>query len=805
MSNLRSRSRHLRVASLSVFWPFFVLPLSAQERYSLPVRQSTLTVENATIRPLTARDAARDDRWLGVEIRDVRWAPDGSVVYFRWNLHPTVDDDPEADPWFRVDRDAQWVERVPDAEVALIPGDVVTWSLDATRGAWVREGAVYLFDSSRAGDELVWRAVALADSARSARTARDGKTVTFEAGERLFQYGVDDGRVSLLVERRTISRAPTTQAGEWLRTQQLELFEHLRREADRRNSVDVRRRAAAIRTPQSIPVSSNTTIDEIQLSPDGRFVTFRARAPNTRRPRTQYVDYVHASGYSRVGSARPKVGEPRDTVRMGIVRFDPTVHPDSVDVTWVVLPEAGDRLTIPHGPFWSLEGDRAVIQIISADHKDLWIATLDFETGNTTVVSHDHDDAWIGGPPIQANYRGPALLEWLPAGRFVFASERSGWSHLYLVNTDGSVSALTEGPWEVRNAVLSRDRSTWLLQASREHPSDDHLYLMPAAGGPLTRLTQKAGRHSGSVSPDGARLALVYGETIQLPDLFLRDVTAGASDARVTVSGTDAYYEHPLVRPDIVSFPHPDAGQVWGALFTPTHPDEERAAVIHVHGGGYRQFSHRGWTVYGYALHLGLINYLVQRGYTVLDFDYRGSAGFGRDYRTDIAQSMGIKDADGTAAAAQFLAAEHGVDPNRIGIYGISYGGFLTLMALFRYPSVFAAGVANAAVTDWAHYNDRWTSRILGVPHEDPEAYRRSSPIYYAEGLEDHLLIVHGLVDDNVHFQDAARLTQRLIELEKDFEVMYYPAEPHTIQTEDSRYDYVRRVTAFFDRHLRGR
>jgi len=209
--------------------------------------------------------------------------------------------------------------------------------------------------------------------------------------------------------------------------------------------------------------------------------------------------------------------------------------------------------------------------------------------------------------------------------------------------------------------------------------------------------------------------------------------------------------------------------------------------------------------VYGWAQHLGLINYLVQQGYTVLDFDYRGSAGFGRDYRTDIARSMGIKDADGAVAAAHYLVDERGIDPARIGIFGVSYGGFMTLMAQFRYPGVFAAGIARAAVTDWAHYSDQWTSRILGVPHEAPEAYELSSPIYYADGLEDALLITHGLVDGNVQFQDAARLVQRLIELEKDFEIMVYPVEPHTIQTEPSRYDYMKRAMVFFDEHLRAR
>jgi dipeptidyl aminopeptidase/acylaminoacyl peptidase len=281
-------------------------------------------------------------------------------------------------------------------------------------------------------------------------------------------------------------------------------------------------------------------------------------------------------------------------------------------------------------------------------------------------------------------------------------------------------------------------------------------------------------------------------------------VRGRSSERRITVSGTDAYYEHPLVRPEIVSFTHPDGGPLWAALFRAERPNPERAAVLHIHGGGYRQFAHRGYSVYGYDLHLGFINYLVQQGYTVLDFDYRGSAGYGRDYRTDIARSMGIKDTDGAVAAAEYLVREQAIDSTRIGIYGVSYGGFLTLMAQFRYPGVFAAGIARAAVSDFAHYSDGWTSRVLGVPHEDPEAYRRSSPIYYADGLQDHLLITHGLVDDNVHFQDAARLVQRLIELEKDFEVMVYPVEPHTIQTEAGRYDYVKRAATFFDRHLRA-
>jgi dipeptidyl aminopeptidase/acylaminoacyl peptidase len=327
---------------------------------------------------------------------------------------------------------------------------------------------------------------------------------------------------------------------------------------------------------------------------------------------------------------------------------------------------------------------------------------------------------------------------------------------------------------------------------------------MPATGGTLERLTGTSGRHEGWWSPDGRSLAVVSSESTSLPDLFVREALPDADPTRVTRSGADAFYEHPLVRPEIVSFPHPDGGPVWAALYRPATQNAERAAIVHVHGGGYRQFAHRGYSVYGYALHLGFIHYMLEQGYTVLDFDYRGSAGFGRDYRTDISESMGISDTDGAVAAAGWLTENANVDARRIGIYGVSYGGFLTLTSLFRYPGVFAAGVARAAVTDWAHYSDGWTSRILGVPHENSPAYRISSPINYAEGLEDALLITHGLVDDNVHFQDAARLIQRLIELEKEFDVMVYPIEPHTVETEASRFDLLRRQAAFFDRHLRG-
>ncbi len=789
----------LRLLVLSILE---VLALGGQQvrAESPPLYQSTSRGRSASPEPLSLRDASRDDRWLGVPVRDVRWSLDGSAVYFRWHPSPSPGDVPDADPWYRVDRSGSSAERVPEEEVHAIPADTPSWSRDGSRACWAREESLYLYEA-RTGETA--RVLTLSSAVLEARLLPDGSACDFLLEEDLYRYDVAARSLRRLTRKSVKSDKERTDSDGFREEEESALFARIREAKDRESKARAYQRTIEPVAAQEIELEAGVTLENVRLSPDGRFVTFRARKPPADRRETKYVEFVTRTGDSEVREARPKVGDLDDELRLGILRFDPKSDPEEAAITWVDVSRLAPDPALVFGPYWSLEGDRALVQIVSTGHKDRWIAELDVETGRTTALVHDHDDAWLGGPPPVAGYLEPALLEWIPGGSFVFASERSGWSHLYIVEPGSEPRALTQGEWEVRDAKLSRDRARWLITASREHPGDDHLYVMPASGGELTRLTSKPGSNTGALSPDGERLAVIHSESFQLPDLFLRDASASSAETRVTVSGTDNFFGHPWVEPQFVSFPHADGKPVWAGLYLPRQSAPERPAVLHIHGGGYRQFSHRGYSVYGYGLHLGLLQYLVQSGYAVLDLDYRGSAGFGRDYRTDIYRSMGDKDVESAVAGAEYLVREHGIDRSRIGIYGVSYGGFLTLMSQFRHPGVFAAGVANAAVTDWAHYQDRWTSRILNRPHENPEAYRFSSPIYHAEGLRDRLLIVHGLIDDNVHFQDAARLIQKLIELEKPFEVMVYPTERHTIETEASRYDYDRRVVDFFDAHLR--
>jgi dipeptidyl aminopeptidase/acylaminoacyl peptidase len=234
-----------------------------------------------------------------------------------------------------------------------------------------------------------------------------------------------------------------------------------------------------------------------------------------------------------------------------------------------------------------------------------------------------------------------------------------------------------------------------------------------------------------------------------------------------------------------------------GAKVNPKHP-----AVIFVHGAGYLQNAHRYWSSYfrEYMFH----HVLASKGYVVIDIDYRGSAGYGRDWRTAIYRHMGGADLNDIVDGAKYLVKEQGVDANRIGVYGGSYGGFITLMGMFTTPGTFAAGAALRPVTDWAHYNHGYTSNILNIPQSDLEAYKRSSPIYFAEGLKGALLICHGVVDTNVHFSDSVRLAQRLIDLRKDnWELAMYPVENHGFEEETSWADEYGRILKLFERELK--
>jgi dipeptidyl aminopeptidase/acylaminoacyl peptidase len=323
--------------------------------------------------------------------------------------------------------------------------------------------------------------------------------------------------------------------------------------------------------------------------------------------------------------------------------------------------------------------------------------------------------------------------------------------------------------------------------------------------GRRTRVTTAEGRQDVEPSPNGARLAMVHSTANTPPELYVADNRAGAAMRRITSSPTQEWLSYKWIAPPIVQLRARDGVLVPARIYRPRDfgVQPHGGAVIFVHGAGYLQNVHNWWSTYyrEYMFH----HLLATRGYTVLDIDYRGSQGYGAEWRTAIYRHMGGKDLTDQVDGARYLAEQEGVDPQRIGIYGGSYGGFITLMALFTQADHFAAGAALRSVTDWAHYNHGYTGRILNLPQNDSIAYRQSSPIYFAEGLQDPLLILHGMVDTNVHFSDVVRLTQRLIELGKEnWELAVYPVEDHAFVEPSSWTDEYRRILELFEEHVRN-
>ncbi len=253
----------------------------------------------------------------------------------------------------------------------------------------------------------------------------------------------------------------------------------------------------------------------------------------------------------------------------------------------------------------------------------------------------------------------------------------------------------------------------------------------------------------------------------------------------------------------IVEFTARDGVKVPARLFKPANFKKGGPAVVFVHGAGYLQNVDRWWSTSYYHEYM-FDHILMERGFLVIDVDYRGSSGYGRDWRTAIYEHMGGKDLDDITDAAKYVVAQHGVDPKKIGLFGGSYGGFITLMAMFTQADTFSAGAALRPVSDWALYNHGYTGEILNTPQADPEAYRRSSPIYFANGLKGALLICHGMVDSNVEFEDTVRLVQRLIELRKEnWDLAVYPVENHGFVQPTSWADEYKRILALFEKNLK--
>jgi dipeptidyl aminopeptidase/acylaminoacyl peptidase len=754
---------------------------------------------------LTIPNIMRGPEHVGEGPTGIQWSDDGRWIYFRWK--------PGGRPWHepmalhRVPARGGEPERLPDA-VADTIAPLLTGGTLSDDERWritSHEGDIYAIDR-RTGE--LRRLTHTRGTLRSPTFSRDGRTIFYVSDNNLYELDRQSGTLRQITDIRSgpAEREPRTAEGQrgFLETQQRELFEHIRVQEERRRAAERRtemRRAADALQP--IHLERDERVASIEIEPGGRLAALSTSRTSGDTRSTVIPFWVTASGYTETREVRTKVGDvPTQDGRIGLIGVP------GGDVRWLDLAAALPAGATPRSnaeinarfAAWNRAGSHGLITAISADFKEAWIWVVDAASGGLTLVAHDRDEAWIAGPCSITFCVG-----WMPDDRAIyFVSERAGHAHLYTVRTDGSgLRQLTSGNWEIERVSISPRRDRFFLHSNEGSPFEAHFYHMNLDGTNRTRITTLPGRNDATWSPDGTRLAIVHSYANRPTELYVAENRPGARATRVTHSPMADWLSYDWIAPEIVMVPADDGVQVPARIYRPEDVGAQPngAAVIFVHGAGYLQNVHNWWSNYyrEYMFH----HLLASRGYVVLDLDYRASRGYGRDWRTAIYRHMGGRDLADHVDGSRYLTANFGIEPERIGIYGGSYGGFITLMALFTAPEYFGAGAALRAVTDWAHYNHGYTGRILNLPHADTLAYRQSSPIYFAEGLRDPLLITHGMVDVNVHFSDVVRLAQRLIELGKtDWEMAVYPVEDHAFVEPSSWADQYRRIFELFENNL---
>lgn len=520
----------------------------------------------------------------------------------------------------------------------------------------------------------------------------------------------------------------------------------------------------------------------LNTSPSGTHsaMVFNQPAGGTAK-NAQVARFIGASSYVELMPTYARVGAPQNHSRMGIYNLE------SGQMSEFVPPRAGTVGQIR----WAPDGKHGVAWGFSEDHKDAWLFGFDTATDKASILYTEHDNGWVGGA-------FNSTLGWLPdSSKFYFISENSGFANLYEMGFgEDKATNITSGSFEVSNVSLDEDHNRFLFVSSEGSPQDRHLDAVSIDGGPRRKLADLSADDDSSfaVSPDGRKVAVVRSRTNHPGELFVNDV-------QVTETPTKEWLSGPWIDAPVISVPARDGMMVPAKLYKPKNWRRGGPAVVFVHGAGYLQNVFHGWSYYyrEYMFH----HILMDRGYTVLDIDYRASAGYGKAWRTAIYRHMGGKDLDDVVDGAKYLVKELGAAPDRLGVYGGSYGGFITFMAMFTAPNVFKSGAALRPVGDWANYHHGYTSPILNTPQEDPEAYKVSSPINFVEGLKGNLLICHGMVDVNVQFQDSVRVVEKLIELgKKNWSVTPYPVEDHGFVKPESWTDEYNRIFDLFERTI---
>ena len=783
----------------------------------------------SAVAPLDLETIMANPDWIGQAVQKPYWSVDGRQLYYALKR----DGSPVRD-LYRVDPVSGQSTRLDAAAMAQAEGPAV-FDRAHRQAAFILHGDVFLRDVT-GGKRVQVTRTPQAESAP--QFSADGRALQYRDGNDWYSYDIA-GAVSAPVAELKFEDDPQAKKPDALGEKQLETFSTLRQiKSDKQSLRDHDKTLAAAdpgRAPQPFWLGDKSKLLDAELSPDGRWLLLVTAAKDYADGKApQVTHYVTDSGYAEQQDARVYVGR-NDPAPQSLLLLDLIAHasyPLTTDAlpgikddplrdlrakTIAALQQAGKSdqakaLKAPdvrpvtvadsqgsNGIVWSADGSNLAVQLRAIDNKDRWIASVDFARHALVNQNRLTDPAWINWNFNDFGWLKDSHTLW-------YLSEQSGYSQLYTQPLGGRATALTSGKSEVSHPRLSEDGRWFYLRSNQVAPYSYDVYRVPSAGGAMSRVTNYEGMDDFALSPDGTQLAVLHSSPYVLAQLAVQP-SAGGTPRELTNTMQPAFTAHAWIAPQIVPVPSSHgAGTIWAKYYgranEPVAAGTLRPAVIFVHGAGYLQNVTLSWS--NYFREQMFHNLLVQQGFVVLDMDYRASEGYGRAWRTAIYQHMGHPELEDLLDGKAWLVKHQHVDPQRVGIYGGSYGGFMTEMALLRAPGEFAAGAALRPVSDWRLYNHEYTSNILNDPQLDPDAYAISSPITYADQLHDPLLIEHGLIDDNVLTEDSIRLYQRFIELhKKNFWMSLYPLERHGFVHPDSWYDEYRRIDELFETYVK--
>jgi dipeptidyl-peptidase-4 len=530
-------------------------------------------------------------------------------------------------------------------------------------------------------------------------------------------------------------------------------------------------------------------------APDGKHIAF-ARVDETPIKVTERFE-IAADNVATFAQRYPTTGGPNVLVRLGVIDIQ------SGAVTWVDLgPEQDIYLARVN---WLPDGKTLSVQRESRNQRKLDLLFADIDTGKARTVLTETSNTWID--------LNDELSFLKNSHEFVWASSRDGYTHLYLYDYDGHlIRQLTAGDWVVddfrKRAVMGIDEKsrTVYFTATEKSPTERHLYstsLDTADPHQVHRITQNDGVHGIAMSPDARFYIDNFTNSAQPPQVSLHSadgaLNAWLLENRLDAQHPDAPYLADNSIAEVGTLTAADGQTLYYQLFKPLHfdPSKRYPAIVDVYGGPGVQRVLNNWHGSSFT------QILTRAGYVVFTLDNRGSAFRGTAFQAPIHRKLGDVEVTDQVQGARWLGSQSFVDPKRIGVWGWSYGGYMTLSLMFKAPDVFRAGVSGAPVTDFALYDTHYTERYLDRPQDNAAGYAATSVLPYAKDLKGNLLVMHGMADDNVLFLNSTKLFRKLQDLSKPFEVMVYPGAKHGLMRQnDGRHGY-KMILRFFDENLK--